>query len=179
MNTYIAFLRGINVGGKSLIKMEALREALIAHGLFEVRTYIQSGNIIFDSKIHSEDALAKTITECNEKVFSLRVSTVVFSAQRWKQIIADAPAWWGKDDAWKHNVLIMIPPYDMDAIMASFKLKPDMEACQAGDGVLYQSIARDMVGRGATGSRLASHAAYKQMTIRNYNTATKLAALVA
>jgi uncharacterized protein (DUF1697 family) len=178
MDTYIAFLRGINVGGKSLIKMEALREALVAHGLFEVRTYIQSGNIIFASETKNEDELALIITKCIQKVFSMQVMAVVFSDKRWKQIIANAPIWWGKDENWKHNMLIMIKPYDMDTVMASLVIKPDMEACQAGDGVIYQSIARDMVGRGATGSKLVSNAAYKQMTIRNYNTATKLAALL-
>lgn len=49
MAVYIALLRGINVGGKNKIKMAELREPLKATGLENIRTYIQSGNILFQS----------------------------------------------------------------------------------------------------------------------------------
>ena len=47
---YVAFLRGINVGGKTIVSMAAIKEALVDLGLSDVRTYINSGNVIF-SKI--------------------------------------------------------------------------------------------------------------------------------
>ena len=51
MTIYIALLRGINVGGKNIIKMVDLRRVFEAMGLSEVQTYIQSGNVLFKSKV--------------------------------------------------------------------------------------------------------------------------------
>src|SRR5689334_16432117 len=113
MQTYIAFLRGINVGGNSLIKMADLKASLSKGELENVRTYIQSGNIIFDSNITDEQKLAKLITGAIENTFGISVSVAVFSKQEWQHVISAAPAWWGKDQTWKHNIIIMIKPFDM------------------------------------------------------------------
>ncbi len=48
--TYIAFLRGVNVGGKGIVSMAAIKEALVALGQSDVRTYINSGNVIFSTR---------------------------------------------------------------------------------------------------------------------------------
>jgi len=61
MIRYVAFLRGINVGGHAIIKMEALREIFEMPGLKNISTYIQSGNVIFDSKETDEASLVKKI----------------------------------------------------------------------------------------------------------------------
>lgn len=61
MIRYVAFLRGINVGGHAIIKMEELREIFEMPGLKNISTYIQSGNVIFDSKETNEAALVKKI----------------------------------------------------------------------------------------------------------------------
>lgn len=61
MIRYVAFLRGMNVGGHAIIKMEALREMFEMPGLKNIQTYIQSGNVIFDSKETDEDVLIKKI----------------------------------------------------------------------------------------------------------------------
>lgn len=58
MPQYIAFLRGINVGGHKIIKMEALREMLTLPGIKNVTTYIQSGNVLFEAKETDEAKLA-------------------------------------------------------------------------------------------------------------------------
>ena len=58
MNIYIALLRGINVGGKNIIKMSELKKVFESIGLCEVQTYIQSGNVIFKS--NEEEAVLQT-----------------------------------------------------------------------------------------------------------------------
>jgi uncharacterized protein (DUF1697 family) len=106
------------------------------------------------------------------------VEVVVFSQSEWRQIIAAAPSSWGADKTWKHNLLVLLPPYNMaEAVTAVGALKPDIEAMRAGDGVLYQSMSQALFGRTTTG-KLASNPLYKRLTIRNYNTATKLLALL-
>lgn len=178
MTTYLAFLRGINVGGNSLIKMADLKDALSAAGLQEVRTYIQSGNVIFASEGTDKAQLGAHISETIQQRFALQVDVVVFTKAEWEHIIAAAPAWWGKDKTWKHNMLIMTKPHDMSKVIQAIgELKPDIEAVQPGMGVVYQSMSFQQFGKTTTG-KLASNPIYKQMTIRNYNTATKLLSLL-
>ncbi len=177
MQTYLALLRGVNVGGKSIIKMAELRTALEAAGLANVRTYIQSGNVFFDAPKQDPNILAKQVEHVLEHDFELPVGVAVFSKLDWQNIIAKAPKTWGADKTWKHNLLIMLPPYDMpEVVKAVGELKPDIEAMMAGEGVLYQSLLFEKFGR-TTGGKLASNPIYKRMTIRNFNTATKLLTL--
>jgi uncharacterized protein (DUF1697 family) len=174
---YLALLRGINVGGKSLIAMADLRSTLTDAGLINVRTYIQSGNVLFESALNDQYALAGLVHDSIAKRFSLDVAVVVFSKYEWERVITSAPSWWGADSAWKHNILVMIPPFDMPAVVSAIgELKPDIEAMEAGTGVLYQSLSWDAFGR-TTGGKIASKLIYKHMTIRNFNTATKLLTL--
>jgi uncharacterized protein (DUF1697 family) len=175
---YIAFLRGVNVGGNGLIKMSELAEALSKAGLQQVKTYIQSGNVLFDSPETDTTKLAERVTKTIQNTFKLSVDSSVFSKPEWQQIIAAAPKWWGKDAAYKHNVLILTTLRDSKEIAAEIgELKPDIETMQPGNRVLYQSLSWDAFSR-TTGGKLAAKPVYKQMTIRNYNTATKLAKLL-
>lgn len=171
---YLAFLRGVNVGGNGMIKMSDLQVALSKDGLDDVRTYIQSGNVIFSSEESDSDKLAARIKSLIQQEFKLTVDVAVFSAAQWQQVIESAPKWWGADKAWKHNILILIKPFEMREIMADIgDLKPEIEAVKPGDNVIYQSISWDKFGRASSG-KLASKPSYKKMTIRNFNTATKL-----
>ena len=91
MNTYIAILRGINVGGKRMIKMDALKQLFTSLGFQNVDTYIQSGNVFFQCKKTSEEKLAATIAKDIENVFAFDVPTIVKKADDLKQIITDNP----------------------------------------------------------------------------------------
>lgn len=175
--TYIVFLRGVNVGGKAKLKMADLVTALSEQGLTDVRTYIQSGNILFTSTA-SKPELLKLIKMVIHTNFDLLVEAALFTDTEWRAVVAAAPDWWGKDETWKHNLLIMIEPYNMaETVAAVGTLKPDIETMLPGEGVLYQSMSKELFGRTTTG-KLAASPAYKKMTIRNYNTATKLLGLL-
>lgn len=79
MTTYVAFLRAINVGGKGVIKMAALAKIFTALGLKNVQTYIQSGNVIFESAEKSADALRKKIERGLNKHMGYDVTACVRS----------------------------------------------------------------------------------------------------
>jgi uncharacterized protein (DUF1697 family) len=175
---YLALLRGVNVGGKSKIKMADLQTTLTQAGFDNVVTYIQSGNIIFSSQVADRAEISKRIRSTILEGFNLDVDVVVLSHAQWSEIITNAPKWWGVDGDWKHNLLVLIPPYDMAQTMAAIGvLKPDIESAVAGDGVIYQSMSIKLFGRTTTG-KLSSSPIYKKMTVRNYNTATKLLRLL-
>ncbi len=178
MNSFVGFLRGVNVGGKSLLKMSQLCESLTAAGMIDVRSYIQSGNILFSSPQSDTQKLARQVKAIIEKQHKLTVEVVVISNTDWRQIVKTAPNWWGRDPAWKHNLLILIPPYSMaEVVVAIGDLKPDIEMLEAGDGVIYQSMSLNQFGQTTTG-KLAKSPVYKKLTIRNYNTVTKILALL-
>lgn len=177
MTRYIAFLRGINVGGNNMIKMQDLKDCLLKAGFANVHTYIQSGNVLFESDI-AQAQLADKIKASIHQTFGMELGVVVFSAAQWKAVIKAAPKDWGKDTTYKHNILIMLEPYDMKQTMYEFgEIKPEIEAAQAGKGVIYQSSSMKYVGR-TTYSKIVGKPVYKQVTIRNYNTATKLLKLL-
>ena len=77
MERYIAFLRGINVSGKKIIKMELLRKVASDAGFGDVKTYIQSGNLIFTSDENDEYQLIKKIEDLIEKQFGFRTDVIV------------------------------------------------------------------------------------------------------
>lgn len=87
---YVALLRGINVSGKNLIRMEALREMCTALKLSEVRTYIQSGNLVFAST-QARSGLEAKIESGILSTFSLAVPVIVRSADEWRQSLAACP----------------------------------------------------------------------------------------
>ena len=87
---HVALLRGINVTGKNLIRMEALREMCIELKLSEVRTYIQSGNIVFAST-QPQSALEARIESGISSTFSLRIPAIVRSADEWVRTLAACP----------------------------------------------------------------------------------------
>jgi uncharacterized protein (DUF1697 family) len=176
MSKSLALLRGINVGGNTLMKMADLRAALEADGFEDVTTYINSGNVIFKTQ---KGKPGPRIEKVIEKAFNHDVGVVTFTDKQWAAIVDAAPSWWGNDDKWRHNMLALLDASEMEAALEDIgELRAGMEKVAAGKGVIYQSVEIASVGKAATGSKLASKPVYKRMTIRNYNTAVKLAALL-
>ncbi len=91
MTTYISILRGINVSGKNMIKMNALQEAFINAGFNYVTTYIQSGNIVFQSKKDKTKNIETKIYALIKTVFGLDVPVLVQEAEELKNIIQKNP----------------------------------------------------------------------------------------
>ncbi|GIN40715.1 DUF1697 domain-containing protein [Heyndrickxia oleronia] len=90
MTVFIALLRGINVGGKNKIKMAELREMFEKLGYIPVKTYIQSGNILFQSN-EGEDELRKKIEHQIEEEFGISINVILRTASEMEQIIQNCP----------------------------------------------------------------------------------------
>ncbi|MBL6445335.1 DUF1697 domain-containing protein [Fulvivirga sp. 29W222] len=91
MQTYIAILRGINVSGANKIKMDDLRARLTDLGFQNVKTYIQSGNVIFDYKPIDPLVLAKKLQQKIKEEYSYKVPVIVAGAEELKQVIINNP----------------------------------------------------------------------------------------
>ncbi|HWI64261.1 MAG TPA: DUF1697 domain-containing protein [Symbiobacteriaceae bacterium] len=90
MTTFIALLRGINVGGHKLVKMAELKRTFEALGFSRVQTYIQSGNVVFEAA-EDEASLRRRIEQAIEAAFGFAVPTVLRTAQALEAIVADCP----------------------------------------------------------------------------------------
>lgn len=87
---YVAFLRGINVGGKTIIKMVDLREVFSALGFENVKTYIQSGNVVFETTRTDDQKLAAKIEAAVEKEF-FKTSVMIRSMEEIKDAVENNP----------------------------------------------------------------------------------------
>jgi len=91
MKNYIALLRGINVSGHKIIKMELLREVMVNNGFHHVSTYIQSGNIVFDSDNENPAALEHQISQIIFKHFGFDVPVRITTLPELQQIVEENP----------------------------------------------------------------------------------------
>ena len=88
---YVAFLRGINVGGKNKIKMETLREVFGSLGFENVRTYINSGNVIFETVETDDNELSKKIENAIETTFALKIKVMTRTVAEIGNLIENNP----------------------------------------------------------------------------------------
>jgi len=174
MNAYVALLRGINVGGKNLIKMIDLKLCLEDAGFKDVHTYIQSGNVLFSAAGSDQVKLTKEIEDALSKTFNYESRVVVRSREQMKDIVTHAPKGFGSDPAtYRYDVIFLKEPLSAAKAMKSVATKEGVDQAFAGKGVLYFS----RLSSRATQSKLAriiTLPMYQSMTIRNWNTTTKL-----
>ncbi len=171
---YICLLRGINVGGKNPVAMPKLRDCFTDAGYTNVSTYINSGNVIFESAERSIPKLIAAIEKAIAEQFQLKLRVTVVSAKQLAKNIAGAPKDWGNDTTRKHNLLFVRPPKTAeDVLKAIGETKPDLETVSTGQGVVYWSASLAAFGRTAS-SKFASKPIYQDVTVRNYNTSVKL-----
>lgn len=177
MTRYVALLRGINVGGKNLIGMPALKACFEAQGYRDVVSYIQSGNILFSSS-EPGAALVERIEADLSKTFGYTASVVLRSKRQLRGVVDGAPAGFGARPAlYRYDVLFLKPPLSAAEAMERVAVRAGVDQVFTGSGVLYFS----RLIRRATQSylnRLVSLPIYKRMTVRNWNTTTRLLALM-
>jgi uncharacterized protein (DUF1697 family) len=178
MTTHVALLRGINVGGKNLIKMPALKAAFVADGFRDVRTYIQSGNVIFTASQGRSEELTRRIELMLAEAFDYAPTVVVRSGKQMRQIVEHAPDGFGAEPKrYRYDVIFLKESLTARAAMAHVPTNPVVDTAHAGTGVLYFSRLEAK----ATQSRLnkiVSSPIYPSVTIRNWNTTTKLLSMM-
>lgn len=91
MNTYISIVRGINVGGQKKVRMADLKSLYESLGLGNVETYVQSGNVVFDSKEQDAEKLRKDIEAQIEAAFGFSVPVLIRTVDNFQRIIENHP----------------------------------------------------------------------------------------
>ena len=172
---YVALLRGINVGGHAVIRMADLSSCVAELGYEGVRTYIASGNVLFESSgrpAHLEAELEQAL----EQRFELPIRVAVRSAREVARIVdAVPPAWVGAANL---RVMVGFLMRGTSAASAARLVRPreGVDELLAAPGALVWATPRNALMR--SGMRLAGTPLYREMTLRNLNTALKLAELL-
>ncbi len=175
---FLALLRGINVGGRNIIPKQALAECFVDLGFENVRTYIQSGNILFRSSNTGVRELTSKIEAGLSRRFSYNARAVVLSERTYASAVRAAPAGWGQDDRRKHNALFTLATITPRKVLAQLPPpKPDDETVTTGPGVLFWSASKTRLSK-TTMMKLASAPAFQHVTVRNHNTVYRLLELL-
>lgn len=175
MTDYVVLLRGINVGGKNTVSMPALKSCLEELGFTNVVTYINSGNVILSSDKSAANIKA-VVEELLPKSFKLDtdlLKVLVLTHYQLEEIVASKPKGFGAEPAKYHSDAIFLMDLSADEALKVFDPRDGVDKVWPGDGVIYsQRLSAER-----TKSRLnkiMSSPLYKSMTIRNWNTTTKL-----
>ena len=140
MTRYVALLRGINVGGNNIIPMKALAQTFERLKLASVRTYIQSGNVLFETTERDARALEVKIERALKRAHACEAKVVVRGKDEMARVIAGLPRSWKRAVPDKrYNVLFLRHEIDSESILADLAPKPGIEEVSYGPGVLYWS----------------------------------------
>ncbi|MEC3906797.1 DUF1697 domain-containing protein [Tamlana sp. 2201CG12-4] len=176
MKTYIALLRGINVSGQKKILMAELREVLLAIGLKHVQTYIQSGNVIFQTLMTNNHNLELKIHEAIQKHFGFQVPVLIKTPTELQQIFDDCPF----EEAEKINsyfmLLYTVP--DKTIVKEVSKISYPNEKFFITDNCVYFHCATGY-GKAKCSNNFFERKLKVTATARNYKTMVKLLSLSA
>ncbi|HVF53713.1 MAG TPA: DUF1697 domain-containing protein [Actinomycetota bacterium] len=174
---YVALLRGINVGGKNKVDMKQLKAAFEDVGMTSVRTYINSGNVIFSSTVRSRTRLAEALEGVIEKTFGFKVAVLVRDLKSMKAVVKALPKTWVNDATMKCDVMFLWDDVAKASVVEELTIKPDIEDVKYVSGALLWRVDKKNVTRSGL-MKLAGTPLYKRMTIRNCNTTRKLLELM-
>ena len=176
MTTFVALLRAVNVGGRNQLSMSALRALFESFGYADVKSYIQSGNIIFDSSPRKSAVLALEVEEALAGALGQPIDVVIRSAAELKSVTESNPFLGRVPDPTKLHVVFLNHAPDRARVKAldSSRFEPDEFALGAREIYLH---CPDGLGRSKLPPALGAKLAPIPATVRNWNTVTKLAEL--
>jgi len=179
MERYVLLLRGVNVGGKNKISMKELAEAFSEAGYKNARTYLNSGNLMISA---DESDTALLTARCRLLIlerFGIDVAVMAISSDDLQSAMDHAPEWWDNAEGSTHNAIFVIPPATVKQVFDEVgETKPAFEKVSHFGNVIFWSAPIKTFSR-TRWSKVVGSAAYGSITIRNANTAKKLAELSA
>jgi uncharacterized protein (DUF1697 family) len=168
----------VNVGGKGIVSMAAIKEALVALGLSEVRTYINSGNVIFSTRASDAQRLTARIEKALEQHTGMAIKVLVMDHKALKEMVDAIPRTWVDDKTMRTYVLLLWKELDDRKILDRLPIKLGVDELKYTPGAVIWRVDRANVGRSQM-NRLVGTPLYKKITIRSANTMRKLNELTA
>lgn len=179
MKRYMALLRGINISGKNKVVMAELKKEFESLKFEDVKTYLNSGNVIFSSREENSEKITKQIEEMLKKNYDFKIPVFVIEQEKLKDILEHAPTWWGSDDkAIYDNLIFIIPPLSFKEVFEEIgEAKEDLEKIQNYNDVIFWSFSRKDYQKTNWWSQTAKTNVSKKLTIRTANTVRKIVSM--
>lgn len=176
MKRYIALLRGINISGKNKILMTELQKGFVELGFREVKTYLNSGNVIFSSETDDIRSLVMQVETMIKNQFDLDIPVYIISKEELENILDHAPHWW--DDKNKEiydNLIFMLPPTTFTEVFGEIgEPKEELEKIMNYKNVVFWSFDRKHYQKTNWWRGTASTSISSKLTIRTANTIRKI-----
>ena len=178
---YVALLRGINVGGNNKVVMSELRAQIAAAGFGHVRTYINSGNLLFEAEAEAPcEDVAQAVEDILARHYDFPIRLALLTAQDYLEELHNLPDWWHGDVA-RRDALFYTRGLDRDHV------RQRIEAMELGDEAVYFGEHAVFWGKfhekeflkTAYHKRLLREDFYREVTIRSGSTVEKIAAMLA
>ena len=177
---YVALLRGINVGGNNKVVMSELREQIEAAGFTNVRTYINSGNLLFEAEDEAScEDVAQAIEDVLARHYEFPIRLALLTAQDYLAQLEELPDWW-HDEVARRDALFYTRGLDRSHV------RERIEAMELGDeavhfgerAVFWGKFDEKSFLKTAYHKRLLREDFYRQVTIRSGSTVEKIAAML-
>lgn len=176
MTSYLALLRGINVGGNKKVPMAELKKLFAKLGYSDVSTYINSGNVLFSSSRKDISAMTKEIEAALEKTFGFEVRTVLRTKENIDVVCKAIPKKYTNDDTQKTDVLFLWDDYDSKATIQKIKTTPVDTLTYVSGAIIWHLDRKNYTKSGM--HDFIGTPVYKNMTARNVNTVRTLSELL-
>jgi uncharacterized protein (DUF1697 family) len=176
---YLALLRGINVGGKNKVPMAELKACFAELDCENVRTYIASGNVLFESNKSSAE-LTEEIQEALPTKFKLDselIRILILSRDQLQKVIDQAPEGFGTEPGKYHSDAIFLMGVPSDEAIKVFNPREGVDRVWQGDLAIYSQRLSAQRTRSRL-SKIMSSPLYKLMTIRSWDTTARLLELM-
>ncbi|KAB8125743.1 DUF1697 domain-containing protein [Gracilibacillus oryzae] len=170
---YVAVLRGINVGGRNKIDMKQIKQSFERIGFESVKTYINTGNIMFRSDVMEREELIKKIEAVIVDDFQLDIKAVVRSIEEMDKVVAAIPNEWENDKTIKSDVLFLWEEVDKPTVMEELPIKQEFDQVIYISGAIIWSVKREFQSESGMLAIIGTKF-YKQVTVRNVNTTRKV-----
>lgn len=166
-------LRGVNVGGNNKVEMKQLASAFEEAGMTAVRTYINSGNVIFSTEQTDRGKLTKRLEAECDKRFGFPFSMVVLDLDQMRAIVESTPSDWANNETMRCDVMFLRDEEAGAWILDEVPFNREIEDVLCPPGAIVRRVDRKDQSRSGL-LKVLGTPAYQQITIRNCNTARKL-----
>lgn len=176
MKRHIALLRGINISGKNKVPMAELKKGFEAAGFLDVKTWLNSGNVVFSCDEADAAALADRIERMMQCEFGLDIPVFVILQEELADILRHAPEWWGTENKGIYDDLIFVlPPAAFPEVYHEIGApKEGLEQIQEYGSAVFWSFSRKDYQKTNWWPKTASAAVGPKLTIRTANTVRKI-----
>lgn len=173
----VALLRGVNVGGRSKVEMPRLRTVFETAGLESVRTYINSGNVIFTGARLAVPDLTSRLENAIASEFGFEVKLLIRDFDTMSAIEAAIPSHWVTDSSMRTDVMFLWDEIANPGIVDELPVRKEVDnVLYASGAIIWQVDAVNLNRSGRT--KVIGGQVYRSATVRNANTVRKLVAMM-